>query len=101
MKKKFNELQISQDLRRAIPKEELIIALEGFDFSWYQSEIELAKKLWKEGKNIFEMAKKLRPKNKETGVQETFLLLFHLLETRQIRGRKNMWEFYYLKEGKN
>ena len=95
MKKKFNELQISQDLRRAIPKEEVVIALEGFDFSWYPSEIELAKELWEGGKNIHEMAKELRPRNKDTGVQETFLLLFHLLETRQIKKRKNMWGFYY------
>lgn len=99
MAKKFSQSQICQDLRRAIPKEEVIIALEEFDFSWYPSEIELAKELWEEEKNIYEMAKELRPRNKDTGVQETFLLLFHLLEVGQIKKRKNMFEFYYPKEG--
>ncbi len=94
---RFKDLRIYQDIQRAVPREEVIIILDQFDFSWYPSEIDLAKKLWGEGKSLVEMAKELRPDNKITGVQETFLLLFHLLEIGEIQERKNMWEFYYPK----
>ena len=95
MRKKYKKFfRVYQDVERAIPKEEVIIVLDNFDFSWYPSEIEIAKELWKQEKTIFEMAEVLRPQNDITGVQETFLLLFHLLETGQIKKRKGMEEFY-------
>ena len=99
MSKKYKVFQRSfQDMERAVPKEEVIIVLDNLDFSWYPSEIELAKELWKQKKNIFEMAEELRPENHITGIQETFLLLFHLLEAGQISKRKGIDKFYCLGE---
>lgn len=90
--------RIKQDLERMIPEEPVITILEDMDFGWYPSEIKLAKKLWNEGKSIYEMASRLRPSNEGCGVQETFLLVFHLLEKGKLQKRKNIMEFYYPKE---
>ncbi len=86
--------RIRQDLHRMIPAEQVITILEDFDFGWYPSEIELAKKLWNEGKSIYEMAKKLRPKNKSSGVAETFLLLLHLFESGKLKRKRDLKSFY-------
>lgn len=90
--------RMRQDLMRMIPSEPVITILEDMDFGWYPSEIKLAKKLWNEGKSIYEMARRLRPRNKSYAVQETFLLIFHLLETGKLQKRDNIMEFYYPKE---
>ena len=48
------------DILKTRPKQQQIIALEDRDFSWTQSEVEQAIRMWEQGASIKEMVYKLR-----------------------------------------
>jgi predicted regulator of amino acid metabolism with ACT domain len=65
------------------PKKELIIALEDLDFTWYPTEVEKVKKLWKYGRHIRDIAKQVR-----RDIDEVAVLIMHLARKKEIKRRK-------------
>lgn len=65
------------------PKEELVIALDDLDFSWYRQEVERVKKLWIYGWHIADIAKQMQRKQDEVAI-----LIMHLARKREIKRRK-------------
>lgn len=47
------------------PKEQLYIACEELDFSWYKNEIDTVRKAWEEGLPLWEIADKLHRTQEE------------------------------------
>jgi hypothetical protein len=78
------------DINKVLLKEPLIYMLDKFDLTTNSTEIARAKKLWKQGKSIYEIAEELRPTVR--GITETFLLLLHMVESGIIKPREGyMW----------
>lgn len=65
------------------PKEELVIALDDLDFSWYRQEVERVKKLWIYGWHIADIAKQMQRKQDEVAI-----LIMHLARKGEIKRRK-------------
>lgn len=71
-----------QDYIKQEPPEQLYIALEGYDFSFLQCEIDYVLSAWPKGESIDMMAEKLmRP------VAEIFILCLDLAEKQKIKRR--------------
>ena len=65
------------------PKDELVIALEDLDFSWYRCEVDIVKKMWKSGKHIAEIARAVKRDQDEVAI-----LIMHLAKNNEIKKRK-------------
>lgn len=65
------------------PKNELIIALEDLDFTWFPDEIEKVKKFWAFGWHIAEISNQVKRDQDEVAV-----LIMHLARQRKIAKRK-------------
>jgi hypothetical protein len=66
------------------PGEELIIALDDLDFSWFHAEIERVKKMWNNDLHIGDIAKEL-----ERDQDEVACLIMHLSRQGKIQKREN------------
>lgn len=64
------------------PKSELIIALEGLDFTWFPEEAEKVKKLWRAGWHIGYIAEQTQRDQDEVAV-----LIMHLARKGKIKYR--------------
>jgi len=74
------------------PTEELYIALEDLDFTWYSDEIEKVIELWNQGANVVEIAEKVRKApwfmhSKDHGQYEVVILLMDLARREKIEPR--------------
>lgn len=65
------------------PKEELIIALDDLDFSWFLDEVKKVKKLWYFGWHIADIAKQV-----DRDQDEVAVLIMHLARRGKIEYRK-------------
>jgi hypothetical protein len=64
------------------PQEELIIALEDLDLSWFQDEVDKVKKLWEFGWYIADIAKQIKRDQDEVAI-----LIMHLARCGEIKKR--------------
>ena len=71
------------DKAKLRPVDELHIALQDLDFSWYPVQVQEAKKLWKEGWGVDEIAQKVGREG-----DEVFLLLLDLGRKGRIKPRE-------------
>lgn len=65
------------------PQEELIVALDDLDFSWFPVEVNKVKKLWSLGWHIADIAKHMKRDPDEVAV-----LIMHLARQGRIRRRR-------------
>ncbi len=65
------------------PKNELIIALDDLDFSWFPAEVAKVKQLWNQGLHIADIATKVKRDQDEVAV-----LIMHLAREEKIAKRK-------------
>lgn len=65
------------------PQEELIVALDDLDFSWFPVEVNKVKKLWSFGWHIADIAKHMKRDPDEVAV-----LIMHLARQGRIRRRR-------------
>lgn len=65
------------------PNQELIIALDDLDLSWFPEEIEKVKKLWKYGWHIADIAKQIH-----RDIDEVAIVIMHLSRRGEIQKRK-------------
>ena len=76
------ERQQARDKQKLQPPQPLHIALEDYDLSFYQHEVEQAKTLWRSGLPIQEIADRM-----EREQIEVFVLLYEFAEEGKIRPR--------------
>lgn len=80
--------QKADELKQAL-KEPVITILEDLDFSYTQSEIELAIDLWNRGLHINDMAKLIRKHDTlRNAIDEIALLIIHLKRQELITNRE-------------
>ena len=65
------------------PQEELIVALDDLDFSWFPVEVNKVKKLWSLGWHIADIAKHMKRDPDEVAV-----LIMHLARQGRIKRRR-------------
>lgn len=79
------------DALKLRPKQELTIALDDLDFSWFPEQVQKVKEMWNKGASITEIAKVTRPANElktpEDAVDEVALLIMHLQRQKEILPR--------------
>lgn len=64
-------------------RKQLYLALEEFDFSWCSSEVRQFEKLWKEGKNVYDIAEHF-----DRDIDEVVLLVLDRCRKGTIKKRK-------------
>lgn len=79
---------INYDMAKSYPKNQLIVMLEQYDLTTTRDEINQVKRLWNQGKSIYDIADTIRPTPR--GRTETFLLLLHMADTGVIAKRDGM-----------
>jgi len=72
------------DMKKYRPDEQLYIAFEAFDFSWYKKEVERVIRYWKYGLSLAEIGKRI---NRD--LDEIAILLMDLGRKGKIKPRKN------------
>ena len=71
------------DKRKLKPKQQLVIALDDLDLSWYPGEAETVRRLCGYGWHISDIAKYVR-----RDIDEVAVLIMHLARQKKIQGRK-------------
>lgn len=73
----------SADKMKLFPRDELVIALDGLDFSWYRDEISAVIRMWEGGQSLPDISDSVG-----RCCDEVFLLLLHLARNEKIKTRK-------------